>query len=238
MKKIAFIFLIVIIACSASKEISKNRDDKISKLVFRHYYEISEEGEQNADILQDSLIAQLQKETQVDSMDLEILNQFSMTEMFKATPETEIHIELNQDTIWRYKTEYGKIIGDLFRIDREKGILYYHAKIDKSIMYKQFNLFEIGGEYSIEEYPNDKKEILGYGCHKVTIRKKERAEDDFPMRIGDTIYEMYVTKEIDLPVHALLNFTKNFSDFFPLEVRTWEENLTGNQEVYEIKEIE
>ena len=46
---------------------------------------------------------------------------------------------------------------------------------------KQFNLFEAGGEYSIEEYPNNKKEILGYNCHKVIIRKKEQIEDDFPI---------------------------------------------------------
>jgi len=62
-------------------------------------------------------------------------------------------------------------------------------------------------------------------------------EDDFLMQIGDTIYEMYVTKEIGLPVHALLNFTKDFSEFFPLEVRIWEENLKGSQDVFEIKEI-
>jgi len=34
-----------------------------------------------------------------------------------------------------------------------------------------------------------------------------------------------------------LNFTKDFSEFFPLEVRIWEENLKGSQDVFEIKEI-
>ena len=237
MKKIAFIFLIVIIGCSASKKISKKRDDIISNLVFRNYYEISEEGEQNADILTDSYIAQLQKETTVDSVNLEMLKQFSVSELFKVTPETEIHIELKQDTIWRYKTENGKIIGDLFRIDIEEETLYYHAKFDKSIMYNQFKIFQADGDYFIEEFPNDKKEILGYDCYKVIIRKKEQIDEVSPIRFGDTIYEMYVTKEIELSIHALLNFTKKFSGFFPLEVRTWDENLTGNQKVYEIKEI-
>jgi hypothetical protein len=237
MKSIPFIFLIMIIGGFASDEIRKNRSNKISKLVFRHYFEVLEEGEQNAEIFQDSLFVQLQKEIEIDSLSLEMLKQFSVTGMIKATPETEIHIELKQDTIWRYNTEYGKIISDFLRIDREKGILYYHAKFDKSKIFSQFNLFEVGGEYAIEEYPNDKKEVLGFNCYKVIIRKKEQIEDDFPMRIGDTIYEMYVTREIDLPVHALLNFTKSFPEFFPLEVRTWEENLPGNQEVYEIREI-
>lgn len=67
-------------------------------------------------------------------------------------------------------------------------------------MYRQFNLFEAGGGHSIEEYPNDKKDILGYSCYKVVIRKKEQIEEDFSLRIGDAIYEMYVTKEIGLPV--------------------------------------
>lgn len=216
---------------------SKNKDTKISKLVFRHYEEISEEGINNSRIVQDSLIARLQYEPNVDTAALEVFKQISITELFKPASETEIHIDVNQDTIWRYTKQHGEIIGHMFRIDREKGILFYHSKNDKSMMYRQFNLFDVGGDFLVEEFPTDRKKLMGYDCHKVVIRKKEQIEADIHSELGDTIYEMYVTKKIDLPAHTLINFTKNFSDFFPLEVKIWEEKLAGSHEVYEIKEI-
>lgn len=237
MKKILFIFLVVLYACTSTKDLSKKGDGNISKLVFRHYWEISEEGVESFNTLQDSLFAQLESEIELDSTRLELARQFSLAEIFKATPESEIHIEVNQDTIWRFQIQNGDIIGDFFRVDRTKGILYYHAKVDRNKIYYQSNLFERGGEYYCQEYPNDRKEILGFSCFKVIIRQKEQREGEIPLTAGDTIYEMYVTRDIKLPVHALFNFTKDFSEFFPLEVKSWGEGIAGVQDIYKIKEI-
>lgn len=238
MKKITVIFLFTISACTVFKDTRKSQTDKISELTFRKYFEVSEEGKRNTDALQDSMIAKLKNEKGMDSTGLEMFSQFSMAELFKTIPEAEIHIQIIQDSIWRYETGGLGIVDYLYRIDRKQGILYTHDKKDKSILYNVVNLFEKGGEYSIKQYPNDRKTILGYDCFKVCIRKKSELGKGSPFETGDSIYEMYVTKKIDLPVHALLNFNKDFSDFFPLEVRTWGEKLAGNQEVYELVEIE
>ena len=58
----------------------------------------------------------------------------------------------------------------------------------------------------LSNFPRIKKVILGYECFKVKIRKSASADEEFNM--GDTIYEMYVTSDVDLPVHALLNITE------------------------------
>ncbi len=237
MKNLPIIFLILTLASSVSMEMIREKENKISKLVFRHYMEVTEEGKKSNEMFLESIIDEIRNENLYDSARFEILDQYPILEVLNVIPETEIHIELNQDTIWRFTLEYGKMIGDLFRIDRKEGIKYHHGRIDKSKVYHQVNLFELGGDFSIEEYPDDRKELLGYNCFKIVIRKKNQDEEDFPMDLGDTLYEMYVTKEIDLPVHALLDITKNFSDFFPLEVKIWEENMKGNHEVYVIKEI-
>ena len=236
---IIYLLVFTIIGCASSKNIVKNEEIQISKLVFRFYHSISEEGERNAQIVKDSLVAHIQKVPGYDPVGLEIMKQSLFTDMVKKNPEKEIHIELNQDTIWRYSATSGKIKGNLYRVDIEKGILvHYYSKNDKTVYY-QTNLFDEYGDYEIQVFPNDVKELLGYTCHKVIIRKKEQLGEVLPISLGDSIFEMYVTDKIDLPIHALLSIgmTKNHSIYFPLEVRRWEEKLAGYQEVYEIKEI-
>ena len=90
--------------------------------------------------MNDAMIASLKKEFEVDSFTLKMM-EHSFARIMQDKSETEIHINLHQDTIWRYTVEEGRIKGDLLRIDREQGILYYHAKIDKSVMYKEYHLF-------------------------------------------------------------------------------------------------
>jgi len=120
---------------------------------------MTEEGEGNFNILQDSVLAAAVRELGVDSSALSTMS-LSITEVLKATPETEIHLELDGNMVWKYTTEYGKMIGDFQRIDIENGILFYHAKIDKSKMYRQVELSESLDNYSMEEFLEDRKEIM------------------------------------------------------------------------------
>lgn len=238
MYRLIILLVFVLISCSTLKKVKEEGREGVSKLVFYHYSEITEKGEQNSDMLMDSLISNIMKEGDIDSVGLEILDQFRISEMYKSTPKNNICIEVKNDTIWKYTTQNDIMIGDYIRIDAKEGSLYYHAKRDRSINYRKVNLYESNRKYSYEEYINDKKDILGYECFKIVIRVKENSEEESPFKFGDTIYEMYVTNEIDLPIQALLNIGKKYSNIFPLEVRTWEENLSGICMVYKIMEIE
>ena len=149
---------------------------------------------------------------------------------------TTINIEVTNDTIWRYTKEGEKQIGDYLRIGESDGKLYYHAQFDKKIMYDQYELFNNIDRYQIKEIPEDKKMILGFLCHKVIL---EKTNYDQQLGMNDTTrYNMYVTKDIPLPVHALLNITTKIDGYFPLEVTISESAFAEVKESYKAKYIQ
>lgn len=60
--------------------------------------------------------------------------------IYAETPATEIIIEVQNDSIWRSVYEKGKQIGDFLRVTSGDKKLYYHAKIDKKLMYRTYDL--------------------------------------------------------------------------------------------------
>jgi len=233
MKCLPYILLLVLMGCSTSKEVNnrttKSKGTNISKLSFKRYYAFTAEAE--------AMVKPFgQKTLGLDSTRTETLST-EVIDGLNATRANEIYIELKDDAVWRYKTRKGQVIDNYKRIDTKNGILLYHAELDKSTLYGQEKLPDTVEGYEIEEFRDDKKKIMRYNCYKVVIRKKEFVyKDDIPREIGETIYEMYVTEDIDLPVYALFNFSTHFSDFFPLEVRiTASRNI--NVEIYEVQDI-
>jgi hypothetical protein len=149
---------------------------------------------------------------------------------------TTINIEVTNDTIWRYTKEGEKQIGDYLRIGESDGKLYYHAQFDKKMMYREYELFNDIDRYEIKEIPEDKKMILGFLCHKVIL---EKTNYDQELGMNDTTrYNMYVTKVIPLPVHALLNITTKIDGYFPLEVTISESAFAEVKESYKAKYIQ
>ncbi len=148
---------------------------------------------------------------------------------------TTIHIDVINDSIWRYVKEDDKQIGDYYRIDTS-GKMYYHAKINKKIIYREYDLFNSNDKYLITEKLNETKLISGYLCHKVLIERQEFDENGEKEFISN--YEMYVTKDINLPVHALLNISENLKNYFPLEIRVTTFAFDIPQEFYKVKYIE
>jgi hypothetical protein len=67
----------------------------------------------------------------------------------------------------------------------------------------------------------------------LTLIKKDTENN-----LGNTIYEMYVTDQINLPVHSVFNLTKLFPNTFPMEIRISEEKLSGMAEQYKLIKIE
>ena len=74
-------------------------------------------------------------------------------------------------------------------------------------------MFAINHQYEIIENRKDRREIKGFNCYKLTLIKKDTENN-----LGNTIYDMYVTDQINLPVHSVFNLTKLFPNTFPMEI--------------------
>jgi hypothetical protein len=48
---------------------------------------------------------------------------------------------------------------------------------------------------------------------------------------------MYVTDQIELPIHSVINISKFVPNSFPMEILVSEENLSGLANLYELIEI-
>lgn len=230
MKKIFLLCILISFGCTAQSS--------ISKIVFENYTSISSEGKKAAKSFQDSVVQKLAAQSFQDSSAIRrLLANYTFSDFLKSKPKTNIVIEIKGDTIWRYSTQNDKMIGDYIRVDREKEMLFYHAKKDKSIIYNKYNPSGSSSEYNYEVqiYKEDKKVILGFDCYKLVIRRKEKIES---MPFGADIYEMYVTDKIDLPLYALSFFGLENTKFFPLEIKKWGESLKGVEEIYRVKTIE
>jgi hypothetical protein len=180
----------------------------------------------------DSLIKANYSPNGKDSLMNKRLKEMKMTDVLTRTPETEIHIEIQNDSIWRFTKQKGKMIGDYFMIQKNSGILNYYDK-SKSVNYRKYDLFAKNHKYEIIENRKDRKEIKGFECYKLTLIKKDTESD-----LGNTIYEMYVTDRIELPIHSVINLTKLVPNTFPMEIKVSEEKLSGMAELYELIGIE
>ena len=233
MRYINYIFILLfLVGCSSTKELTGNSSQP-TKFVFKKSMVFSETAISNLKSKQDSLIDAMASPKGKDSLMNKQLKAIQMTDFLTQTPDSEIYIEVQNDSVWRYKKQKGEMIGDYVMIPKSSGILHYYDR-SKSVNYRKHDLFGGNGKYEVSEDRNDRKEIKGFDCFKLTLVKYEEEENDF----GNTIYEMYVTEQIDLPVHSVINLGKFVPKTFPMEIKITEENFDGMAEMYEIVEIE
>lgn len=232
MKHINYILIFLfLVGCSSTKKLKEN-NSKPTKFVFKKSMVSSQSGISNLESKMDALIDVTYKPNGKESLTNKKLKEMQMTEFLTQTPEAEIYVEIQNDSIWRYTKQKGKMIGDYFMIKKNSGILNYYDK-SKSINYKKYDLFAHNDEYQIVKNPKDKKFIKSLECYKLTIIKKDKES-----ALGNTIYEMYVTEQIELPIHSVVNLTKLIPNKFPMEIKIWKEKLSGMSELYELIEIE
>lgn len=232
MKHINYILiLLILISCSTSKKLTEPSSQP-TKFVFKKSMVSSKSGITELKSKTDSLINATYNPKRKDSLMNKELKEMQMTEFLIQTPETEIYIEVKNDSIWRYTKQNGKLIGDYFLIQKNSGVLNYYDK-SKTVNYRKYDLFAKNHKYEIIENRKNKKEINGFDCYKLTLITKDEETD-----MGNTIYEMYVTDKIELPIHSVINLTKLVTNTFPMEIRISEEKLSGLAEQYELIKIE
>lgn len=225
------LILLILVSCSTSKKLTE-RISQPTKFVFKKSMVSSQKGITELKSKTDSLIDATYNPKEKDSLMNKMLKEMQMTEFLSQTPETEIYVEVKNDSIWRHTKQNGQMIGDYFMVQKDSGILNYYDK-SKSVNYRKYDLFAKNHKYEIIENRKDRKEINGFDCYKLTLIKQD-AESD----LGNTIYEMYVTDQIELPVHSVINLTKLIPKTFPMEIKISEEKLSGIAEQYELIKIE
>ncbi len=219
----------------------ETRNSDFSKITFKSQLLVTESGLNNFIEKVDSLTPSVQDEIlvpegQYDSIRnssefKKMMGDFHRKSLMESTP-TEIVIEIINDSIWRHQRQNGKIIGDYYLIKKDDAFLYYYDK-SRTINYKKYDLLETKDSYKIIKNESDRKIIMGFDCFKLTLIKEVNT-----LGLGDSIYDMYVTSEIDLPAHSILNLSKLIPGFFPLEIKVRSEKLSGFVEDYELIKIE
>ncbi|WOI22269.1 hypothetical protein [Nonlabens ulvanivorans] len=149
--------------------------------------------------------------------------------------QNDIALKVEEDSIWRYEEYKGDMRGDYQLISKSNGILRYYNKA-RNINYKNDTLFNTNEGVTFKIDKKDVKTIKGYKCYKVIIEKENLVLRDY--NTGKATYELYVTDEIKLPTHSVLNIPTNSIEVFPLEAVVCFENKAFSKSFYNIKVIE
>lgn len=232
---ILILIVLLLHACSTQKVINHTSKRDISKVIYDYYYEFPADAEISLEEYQDTLIANFQRKynLKLNENELKIVR---LLDVLKETPRSEIHVEFSGDTIWRYKTYDQKTKSEISRLDLENGI--YHLQKTEKQKSKEvaMHLFEGDSIYIVQEFPKIREKVLGFSSHKVLIKGCTMSFEEFPYSMNNSVFEIYVTDKIDIPLHAIVPINKRFEGYFPLKIRIWGD-CDGIVKVYQIKEI-
>lgn len=212
-------FISFITSCKTNRVTNTFKQQDVSKIVFKVSTERNENLTSFSEKMRDSLLQWYKKEYETDSIPENLLNIPAFSDVIVATPNIETVIEISKDTIWKYNKQNGKMIGDFQRLAFHENKIYYHAKIDKKLMYSSVDLVNRISKINIEKFPNDRKTILGYDCFKIILTEELNEESGFNFMGTPNIntYEMYVTENVKVPISAIfISLNGNNFEFFPL----------------------
>ncbi|WP_417873739.1 hypothetical protein [Xanthomarina gelatinilytica] len=218
--KLVILALFIVSLVQAQRE-SIQLPESSRYFVFKKSMEVSQKGLSNFKQKHDSLIDSEYPLEEKDSLMNKKLKSLNLTKFFEKTNDIEIHVEYKNDSIWRFKKQKNEMIGGYFMILKEKGILHYYDKT-KQHLYNKYNLFNKKYEYEIIRDLKNRRRIHGLDCFFIKLIRKDPEGN-----LGNTIYEMYVTDEIELPLHSVLNTGEYLENTFPIEVKIFENKLNG-----------
>jgi hypothetical protein len=227
-----FLITVLLINTATTGNVIKKHNSEPTQFIFNKYRALTKSGiTELAKMKKSAIDSELNPPGKGTNIN-ETLKSFPLTNIPIDSNLVKIHIEVNNDSIWRYTKENGNLKGDYILINKEDGIIKYYDTT-KTVNKRERNLFKNNDTFQIIRNEQERKTIQGYDCFKITIIKiKEKSE------FGNSILEMYVTDKIELPMHSTINLTKFIPDLFPLEIRIRaEKKITQMELVYEIVEI-
>ncbi len=220
-------------ACAIKKDTAMTTKAKsISKIIYDYYYEFPKDAAISLDEYQDTLISNFESKYGL-SLSEEETKAIRILDKLKDVKPSEIHLEFKEDTVWRYKTDDGLVKTELARVDLEEGV--YHIFSDADTI--QINFFEGDSTYTVHQISKKEETILGYNCNQILINGCAESIEKYPYSIGNSIFELWVTNEIDLPMHSIVPINKKYQKKIPLKARIWDSECDGIIRIYEAKEI-
>lgn len=228
MKTIRYLILISCFycACGFPKKAGTNGLLTAGTIRFHSYASITPEGERSLLVMADSM-------ARAAGIPVEAFA--GMAEDLRKNNK-EFNIVFNPDTIWRIEKSHGVSLNRVI-VNKKDGTVtsITNDLIPRVVYVHQVPSLE-SGDFKVTQYKSERKNILGYECHKVIIERKEKMPYNFPFDTGVSVAEVFVTDKIDLPIFTLFSLPQGLP-FFPLEIRGNLSNLPGVFEIYEAKEI-
>jgi hypothetical protein len=231
MKKFVYITILTLVSCTVFRSNSEN--NKLNKLTFTVESKFEEIPEMANQI--ESYIENIDSTGLTDSFKIK----FQTLLMEKAERESkypyEIYIEASKDG-WQRQRYFANKYTNKLRYSRERDSI--------SVINYITNEFEFGSKlkrdsctYTIEVDKEKRKVIYGYNCYYVKLEEFS-GDKDFIDLMGSTVYEMWATTKIDIPIYLVLkNDCKVDEVFFPLETKMYQSNSKNNYHNYKVKEI-
>ena len=222
-----------LLSCGAAKKQLSIETKPIDLITFKKNNYVTDEGKESLLRFQKDLIQSAIDEG-VDPIRAQSMDPTIMLDFFLSETESTIKISVEGDTIWSLLWENGNMPRNHKRIDFAKNLIFYHDPNDRNKILNEYPLFDKARDslYTIEEFRDDRKSILGYDCFKILVKEKEVKMDGFPLSFGDSIHELYVTDQINLPVQSIYNEDYTILNLFPLEILISEERMPGVYEWY------
>jgi len=228
MKSIRYLILISCFycACGFPKKAGTNGLLTAGTIRFHNYASISPEGERSLQVMADSW-------ARAAGIPVEAFN--GMAEDL-LNHNTEFNIVFNPDTIWRLAKPHGVSLNRAI-VNKKDGTV---TSISNDLIPRVISVNQVpnleSGDFKVKQYKSERKNILGYECHKVVIERKEKKPDNLSFDTGVSVTELFVTDKIDLPLFTLFSLPQGLP-FFPLQIRNYLSNLPGVFDIYEAKGI-
>ncbi len=231
MKKIVYITILTLVSCTVFR--SNSEYTKLKELTFTvesKFDEIPEMANQIESYIEN-----------IDSIDLTDSFKIKFQTLLKEKAEresnypNEIYIEAIKDGWQRQRYFENKYTNKL---------RYSPKKDSISVINYVTNEFEFGSKlkrdscnYTIEVDKEKRKVIYGYNCYFVKLEEFS-GDKEFIDIMGSTVYEMWATTEINIPIYLVLkNDCKIEEIFFPLDTKMYQSKSKNNYHLYKIMEI-
>lgn len=226
-------YLIILIILTASCSITRRSAKRIAtgnKLTFQV------ENVNLSDTLSHTALSDIFELNKNDTLKKIFLESLQRKWLKEKIYPNEIHIELEQNG-WRKQRFVDNKSTDIYQhFFTNDTIKVYSAKEPYHLINSIVRVYS-DCEFEIITNPKKRKSIAGYDCYFVKIEESYGSEKAMKI-LGTTVYEMYVTTKINLPMNSLLNNECEINGFFPLEAKKYVANDTTIYSTFKLINVE
>ncbi len=227
--------LLLTFGCSISKDTSSQKIKFIKEIYFTKTNTLNAEGKQNIDRWQQAMVGEIIREDPEKAKNSAVFPPGFLSMMIAEVEPESFMISIG-DTLW--KTNLNDSVYSYRYDTTEQKTYVYFKKKQQRVNVRDYSSFDTSRLVNYSEHKDETMLISGFNCYKVVFRIKENsvsASAGFSM--GDNIYEMYVTEEINLPMAMIIPYQLPDKNYLPLRVVRWSSCCKGAEEITVVDEI-